>query len=206
MAGYRILRGCFRKLVLAFILNELVRRLLPLDQTVLVSAASIVLLYLYFYFDFAGYSDMAIGYGLLMGIRVPENFRRPFLATTISEFWRNWHITLVDWFRDHVFWPLGGMKSRVRAGLVALLVMVLCGLWHGPTLGLLIWGTWHGSLLLMEAVTGVRPLPPSLRHGPRFWARILWTNAAVAAASTLFLPDLHSAARILSGLGRWRLP
>ena len=149
---------------------------------------------------------MAIGYGQLMGMKVPENFRRPFLATNVSEFWRNWHITLVDWFRDQVFIPLGGMQSsRIRAGLIAFLVMVLCGLWHGLTLSLFAWGVWHGLLLLTEAVSGSKPMPPSRRHGPRYWLRVSWTNARVAVACVLFLPDTASTLHILSGLTRWQL-
>ena len=108
---------------------------------------------------------------------MPENFRKPFLATTVSEFWRNWHITLVDWFRDHVFIPLGGMQtSRTRAATLALLIMVFCGLWHGLTLALLAWGTWHGLLLFSEALSGAIPVPPPLRHGIHYWSRVLWTN------------------------------
>jgi alginate O-acetyltransferase complex protein AlgI len=203
-AGYRLLRGCFRKLVLAFLLNEVIEVLLAGSPTIFSSTASITLLYLSFYFDFAGYSDMAIGYGLLMGVKVPENFRRPFLATNISEFWRNWHITLVDWFRDNVFIPMGGMQSsRLRAGGIAFLIMVLCGLWHGLTASFLLWGVWHGLLMLSEAISGSKPLAPSLRHGPKYWLRVGWTNARVAAACVFFLPDWGSTLRLLGGLSKW---
>ena len=206
-AGYRVLRGCFRTLVLAFVLNQVIGSLLPGAQTVLTSSAAIALLYLYFYFDFAGYSDMAIGYGQLMGVTVPENFRKPFLATNVAEFWRNWHITLVDWFRVHVFIPLGGMQStRLRAGVIAFMIMVLCGLWHGLTLSFLAWGIWHGLWLLTEAVSGSRPVPPALRHGPRYWLRVAWTNARVAVACVFFLPDSATTLRLLSGLTRWQTP
>ena len=203
-AGYRIVRGCFRKLGLAFVLNQILEKILPGAQTVFSSSAAIGLLYLYYYFDFAGYSDMAIGFGQLMGVKVPENFRKPFLATSVAEFWRNWHITLVDWFRDNVFIPLGGMQStRLRAGMIALLVMVLCGLWHGLTLSLLAWGTWHGVMLLTEAVSGTRPMPPSLRHGSTYWLRVLWTNARVALPCVFFLPDPAATMRLLGGLTHW---
>jgi alginate O-acetyltransferase complex protein AlgI len=170
------------------------------SPTASVSALIVAVLYLYFYFDFAGYSDIAIALGLLLGIKVPENFRKPFLATTISEFWRNWHITLVDWFRDHVFIPLGGMRSsRIGAGALALLIMVLCGLWHGLTLSFLLWGTWHGVALFIEAASGTKPIPPVARHGPRFWWRVLWTNSRVALAGLLFLPDTAAIIRVLRG-------
>lgn len=204
-AVYRITRGYFRKVVLAFILNEAVTKVLAASQlTILTSILAIILLYLYFYFDFAGYSDIAIGFGLLMGIKVPENFRKPFLATNVSEFWRNWHITLVDWFRDHVFIPLGGMQtSRTRAAALAFLIMVLCGLWHGLTLSLLAWGTWHGLLLLSEGLSGSRPVPPALRHGINYWSRVLWTNARVAFGCVFFLPASDAMVKVFRGFASW---
>lgn len=206
-AAYRITRGYFRKVALAFVLNECVTRLLAAPQlTVLTSAVIIVTLYLYFYFDFAGYSDIAIGLGLLMGIKVPENFRQPFTATTISEFWRNWHITLVDWFRDHVFIPLGGMQStRLRAGMLALIIMVLCGLWHGVSLAFVVWGAWHGIALLVEAVSGTKPVPPAQRRGAKYWSRVAWTNLRVALPGILFLPNTSDIVRLVHGLGNWSL-
>ena len=138
-----------------------------------------------------------------MGIRVPENFRRPFLATSVSEFWRNWHITLVDWFRDHVFIPLGGMQSnRKQAAALAFLIMTLCGVWHGLTLPFLAWGVWHGLMLASEALLGVRPVPPARRHGVKYWSRVLWTNARVAIAAVFFLPDADNIVRVLSGFVR----
>ncbi len=201
-AACRITRGYFRKIVMASLLNEGVERMLGGgDMTFLSSVVTIILFYLYFYFDFAGYSDVAIGYGLLMGITVPENFRKPFLATTVSEFWRNWHITLVDWFRDHVFIPLGGMQgTKVRAAILAFFIMVLCGFWHGLSLSLFIWGVWHGTLLLTEGILGSRPIPPALRHGPKYWCRVLWTNARVALPCILFLPDSENILKLLQGL------
>jgi alginate O-acetyltransferase complex protein AlgI len=206
-AAYRVTRGYFRKVVLAVSVNHVVEKLLAVAYpTVWISIATIVLLYLFFYFDFAGYSDIAIGFGLLIGIRVPENFRKPFQATTVSEFWRNYHITLVDWFRDQVFIPLGGMQgSRLRAGAIAFLVMVLCGLWHGLTISFLIWGAWHGTMLFAEAISGSKPMPPSLRYGPKYWGRVLWTNSRVAVGTVFFLPHAAATLRLLRGFFNWGL-
>jgi alginate O-acetyltransferase complex protein AlgI len=206
-AGYRITRGYFRKVAVAFALNGVIEKMLPAKEfTIATSIAIITLLYLYFYFDFAGYSDIAIGFGLLIGIKVPENFRKPFLATTVSEFWRNWHITLVDWFRDNIFIPLGGMQaSRQRAAMLAFLIMALCGLWHGITWPFFAWGLWHGAVLCIEALTGSKPVPPARRSGLRYWVQVLWTNARVALPCVLFLPDSATIARIASGFTRWSL-
>ena len=203
--AYRVTRGYFRKLVVAGLLNGAVQNLLTVAQpTIWMSGLTILLLYLFFYFDFAGYSDIAIGFGLLLGIKVPENFRKPFGATTVSEFWRNYHITLVDWFRDQVFIPLGGMKgSRLRAALLAGLVMLLCGFWHGLTLSFAAWGLWHGSMLFTEGIMGTKPIPPSLRHGVYYWSRVLWTNARVALGVVFFLPDTAATIRLLKGFTNW---
>lgn len=103
------------------------------------------------YFDFSGYSDMAIGLALMLGIHFRENFQRPYASCSITEFWRRWHISLSSWFRDYVYIPLGGN----RAGTVStyrnlLLVFVLTGLWHGAAWTFLVWGLYHGAFLLME--------------------------------------------------------
>lgn len=198
---YRITRGFFRKIVLAAGLDKCVQYLLAVNElNIWLSVAIIVFLYLYFYFDFAGYCDIAIGLGLLLGIRVPENFRKPFSATTVAEFWRNWHITLADWLRDQVFIPLGGMRaSRRHAAVLAFAIMVMCGLWHGITWSFLAWGLWHGSILCAEGLMGVKPVPPAQRHGPRYWVRVLWTNGRVAVGAIFFLP-VESIQRLLIGI------
>ncbi|MHC4860451.1 MAG: MBOAT family O-acyltransferase [Planctomycetota bacterium] len=202
---YRITKGYFRKLCLAFVLFEVAGDLLAGSRpTVYASIAVLFFLYLYFYFDFAGYSDIAIGFGLLLGIRVPENFRKPFTATSVTEFWRHWHISLVDWFREHVFIPLGGMRSsRTRAAFLAFIIMALVGLWHGLTWMFLAWGAWHGAMLLLEAVTGSRPMARTARHGPAFWSRVLWTNARVAIGGVFFLPATDSFGFVLEGFLHW---
>lgn len=204
-SAYRITRGYFLKIVIASVLDGMVEKLLAVEHhNPLTSSLALCLLYLYFYCDFAGYSDIAIGFGLLAGIKVPENFRMPFLATTVSEFWRNWHITLVDWFRDHVYIPLGGMQgSRLHAGLLALFIMMLCGFWHGLSFSFMAWGLWHGSVLFVEAVCGSKPLPPTLRQGPWFWWRVFWVNARVAFGSIFFLPNTGSIFKVLNGFTGW---
>jgi alginate O-acetyltransferase complex protein AlgI len=103
------------------------------------------------YFDFSGYSDMAIGLGRLFGFSLPENFRSPYSATSIRDFWRRWHLTLSGWFRDYVFIPLGGSRvSPARSGRNLLIVFLLCGLWHGASWNFVIWGAFHGAFLVLE--------------------------------------------------------
>ncbi len=103
------------------------------------------------YFDFSGYSDMAIGLGLMFGIRLPENFRWPYIATSITDFWRRWHISLSQWFRDYVYIPLGGSRvGRARLVLNLLIVWGLTGLWHGAAWVFVAWGLYYGVLLIFE--------------------------------------------------------
>ena len=109
------------------------------------------------YFDFSGYSDMAIGLAQMFGFRFPENFRSPYTAGNVTDFWRRWHITLTTWFRDYVYIPLGGNRRGVWVEYGALLlVFLLTALWHGALAGFLIWGGLHSAALLLERVTGLR--------------------------------------------------
>ena len=97
------------------------------------------------YCDFSGYSDMAIGTARLFGIRLSTNFNKPFFATTIREFWRRWHMTLMSWLRDYVYFPLGGSRcSAVRHYFNVFVLYMLSGLWHGPNWSFIAWGTWNG--------------------------------------------------------------
>ncbi|PRY46292.1 MBOAT family O-acyltransferase [Umezawaea tangerina] len=103
------------------------------------------------YFDFSGYSDMAIGLGRMLGFRLPENFARPYSSVTITEFWRRWHMSLSRWFRDYVYIPLGGNRHGVGKTYRNLgIVFVLTGFWHGANWTFLVWGLFHGALLVME--------------------------------------------------------
>lgn len=103
------------------------------------------------YFDFSGYSDMAIGLGRMMGFEFPQNFNQPYRSRNITEFWRRWHMTLSRWFRDYLYIPLGGNRAgRVRTLVNLFIIFFLCGLWHGASYGFIIWGIYHGVLLIIE--------------------------------------------------------
>lgn len=103
------------------------------------------------YFDFAAYSDMAIGLGRMMGFTIPENFNMPYTSGSITEFWRRWHMTLSTWLRDYLYIPLGGNRRGAGRTLVNLMtVMLLGGLWHGAAWSFVVWGAWHGLWLIAE--------------------------------------------------------
>ena len=104
------------------------------------------------YFDFSGYSDMAIGLGLMMGFRFPENFNAPYISQSITEFWRRWHITLSNWMRDYLYIPLGGnrVKSKTRLYFNLWMVFLISGFWHGAAWTFIAWGIFHGAFLILD--------------------------------------------------------
>ncbi len=103
------------------------------------------------YFDFAAYSNMAIGLGLMMGFTFPQNFSHPYIAQSITEFWRRWHMSLSSWFRDYLYIPLGGNRvSPIRTYINLMVVFLLCGLWHGAAWTFIVWGLYHGLFLVIE--------------------------------------------------------
>lgn len=105
------------------------------------------------YFTFAGYSHIIIGLGLVLGFQLPENFNHPYIATSITDFWRRWHISLSFWIRDHVYIPLGGNRDGlVRKCVNLMIAMSICGVWHGLSLNFLLWGMYHGALLCCESI------------------------------------------------------
>jgi len=122
---------------------------------------------LHIYFDFSGYSDMAIGLGRILGFHFPRNFDYPYISKSISEFWRRWHMTLGSWFRDYVYIPMGG--NRVSAGrwiINIFTVWMLTGLWHGAAWNFVVWGLLFAVALLAEKwIPGLKKLPSLLRHG-----------------------------------------
>ena len=152
LGARRFVLGLGKKVLLANVLYELVTVYQQSGQkTVLLTWLYAAAYMLHVYFDFSGYSDMAIGLGRIMGFRFAENFRYPFVSGSLTEFWRRWHISLGSWFRDYVYIPLGG--SRVgKARWVRNLVIVwgLTGLWHGAAWNFVAWGLYFAAFLLLE--------------------------------------------------------
>lgn len=110
------------------------------------------------YFDFSGYSDMAIGLGQLFGFTTAENFRYPYMADSLTNFWRRWHLSLSTWFKDYLYIPLGGnRKGKLRTAGNKIIVFALCGLWHGANWTFLLWGLWHGLFSALESLKLLKP-------------------------------------------------
>jgi D-alanyl-lipoteichoic acid acyltransferase DltB (MBOAT superfamily) len=151
------------------------------------------------YCDFSGYTDMAIGLALLLGYQLPQNFNRPYLALSLRDFWRRWHMTLSRWLRDYLYIPLGGNRGgRLRTYRNLMITMLLGGLWHGAAWTFLLWGGIHGTALSAERFARERLGGFSLPA----WAAWLVTFNVVCVAWVFFrAPDLDTAFGVLGGLG-----
>jgi alginate O-acetyltransferase complex protein AlgI len=144
------------------------------------------------YFDFSGYSDMAIGLGHLFGVTLPQNFDSPYKATDPTDFWRRWHISLSSWLRDYLYIPLGGNRNNKRSRNL-LITMLLGGLWHGAAWLFVIWGAWHGLLLALFHALKARRLVPSNERVVGHWFNRQLTFVAVVIGWVLFrAADVHT--------------
>lgn len=147
--------GLVRKVVIADSIARLVNPLLASQHPLSLAGAWLAALGYTFqlYYDFSGYSDMAVGLGYLFGIHIPQNFNSPYRALGIGDFWRRWHISLSSWLRDYLYIRLGGSRSGVFHTNVNLLVtMLLGGLWHGANWTFIVWGAYHGILLILDRI------------------------------------------------------
>ena len=155
---YRFITGFNKKILLANTLSNITSETFAVGARMSTAYAWLgaVCYSLQLYFDFSGYSDMAIGVGMMLGYRCPENFRYPYMTESVSQFWRRWHITLGAWFRDYVYIPLGGSraKKRSRCCMNLFVVWALTGLWHGASWNFLFWGLGYFLAIWFEKLTG----------------------------------------------------
>jgi len=203
----RILAGLVKKFALADLLTSMTDHLNTGD--ILAAERWVLCLWILaygwkIYFDFSAYSDIAIGSARLFGIETPENFDWPYIRTNITDFWRHWHISLYRWLVDYVFIPLGGSRGTKPFVLRNLLiVMLVSGIWHGAGANFVVWGMWHGLLLIVHRIWSqrsgatVEKSVPSRLHRLPAW---LATYAAVNFGWVFFCMDLDTASVFL-----WRL-
>ena len=180
-------------------------QLAPLVDTVFAGQNASVPLYwigavayaLQIYYDFSGYSDMAIGLGKIFGFEFAENFNYPYIAASIREFWRRWHISLSTWFRDYLYFPLGGSrKGKKRTYFNLLVVFLATGLWHGASFNFVIWGLYYGAFLILERI-GLGKL---LEKGPE-WIGHIYTILIVVVGWVFFrAEDLPGAVAYLESM------
>lgn len=165
----QFLVGMGKKVLMADYLGQLFSSIQGLTSMCAATAWLGCLAYsLQLYFDFSGYSDMAIGLAKMFGFRVDKNFDYPYLSSSVSEFWRRWHISLGSWFRSYVYIPMGGNRCSVPRQIWNLTVVwLLTGLWHGASWNFVIWGLWHGFFIVMEKFVFrafLAKMPSALRH------------------------------------------
>jgi alginate O-acetyltransferase complex protein AlgI len=150
------------------------------------------------YFDFSGYSDMAIGLAKMFGFRFPRNFRRPYSAQSLTDFWRRWHISLSRWLRDYVYIPLGGnRRGTARTYLNLWLIFFVCGLWHGANYTFVVWGIGHGMLMVIERLGWWRPRAWWGQLATFGWVMLMWVPFRADSMSIAI--DLWSA---MAGMGQ----
>ncbi len=193
----RVCFGLFKKVCIANVAGELVHKYLDGDLALLTVAEGwfgLSMFTVQIYFDFSGYSDMAIGLGLIMGFHIRENFNHPYVARSVSDFWRRWHISLSSFFRDYVYIPLGGKNHRPYRNL--FIVWALTGLWHGASWNFMLWGLYFGVLIAAERIFLARlleRLPRVLQHAWLLflvvvgWALFYFTDFSRLAAFTAVL-------------------
>ncbi len=150
----RFIIGLGKKVLLANGIGLLFTQITSLKALTVVSSWMGILAYAFqIYFDFSGYSDMAIGLGRILGFHFPENFNYPYIAKSITEFWRRWHMTLGSWFREYVYIPLGGNRFGLKRQLINIfIVWTLTGVWHGAGINFLLWGMWFAFFLVLEKI------------------------------------------------------
>ena len=191
----RFLIGLSKKIILANQLGQLTELFRASgEKSVLFHWMYAVAFMLHIYFDFSGYSDMAIGLGRILGFHFIENFNYPYLSKSVTEFWRRWHMSLGSWFRDYVYIPMGGNRvSRGRWVFNILTVWMLTGLWHGASWNFVLWGLFFAVLLLLEKTVRLERLPVCIRR--------IYVLFAVMVSFVLFnAADLAQAGSDIAGL------
>jgi len=168
------------------------------------------------YFDFSGYSDMAIGLGMMFGFRLPENFNYPYIADSIRDFWRRWHISLSSWLRDYLYIPLGGSRvGTFRIYFNLVIVFVICGLWHGASWAFVFWGAYYGLFLVLERLGLDKLLEKSPRPVRHIYALIVifggWVFFNAPSLSAAFgylgaLAGLHGGEGVRDSAGAYLNP
>lgn len=207
----RFVVGLSKKVLLANVLGEFVAEVSALPHTqrgILLSWAYAAAVCLQLYFDFSGYSDMAIGLGAMLGFSFPENFQYPFIAKSVSEFWRRWHMTLGSWFRDYVYIPLGGNRKGTARWLVNIFVVWLfTGLWHGAEWNFVLWGLSFAVLLVVEKLI-IKKAVKGIVKKRNFLTDIVAHGYMVLVIIMTFLlfhnTELSMAVKDIMGL--WRVP
>lgn len=194
----RFVIGLSKKILIANVLGDLINVFgATSEKTVIFYWMYAIAVTLQIYFDFSGYSDMAIGLGKMLGFSFPENFNYPYISKSVTEFWRRWHITLGTWFKDYVYIPLGGNRvSKIKWIRNIFIVWFLTGLWHGASWNFIIWGVLYGVLLMIEKLG----LLKRLEKIPALFSRVYVMFVVIVGFVIFSSTDLNIALNNILGM------
>lgn len=199
----RFIKGMFKKMVALYFVTEFFSHLISMELHWYICLAIIVLSYVIVYLDLSGYSDIAIAVGSVMGYTVPENFRKPLSAASFTQFWRNWHITLSDWVREHIFVVLNGKKlNRFASAAVGFMTMFVMEMWHGFSFPYVIGGIYNGLCLGLENLFGLTKADKRKMKKPIYFIRCFLVNFAFAFNTLLFTVTPEQFIEIMKGFVR----
>ena len=197
----RIIRGFFKKLVLVALVTIPFAHLQELSPNWSISILLLILSYLLIYYDLSGYSDIAIGIGALWGIKVPENFKQPWNAPTMTQFWRAWHVSLSDNIREHIYIVMVKKKiTKFQGGLIGLMTMVIMSMWHGFNVPYLLAGIYLGLILFIENIFSITTLNKRTTNALHFRIRCIITNFLFAINSLVFTLPHDRVLPVIKGL------
>lgn len=196
----RFIKGMFKKMVVLWAVTVIFNRVLELDMHWYWSVLLIALSYITVYLDLSGYSDIAIAVGSAMGYTVPENFRKPLSSASFTVFWRNWHITLSDWVREHIFVVLNGKRlKRLPSAAVGFCTMFVMEMWHGFTFPYVIGGIYNGLCLGLENLFGLTRVEKRKMNKIVYVLRCIIVNAAFAVNTLIFTTTTEQFFEIIRG-------
>lgn len=196
----RIILGLFKKVVVLFFIYKAFNQLLVMPSHWYISAAIAATSYCILYLDMSGYADIAVGMGRLAGITVPENFNKPLQSPSFTQFWRNWHITLSDWIREHISVLIKGKKlGKVHGALIGFFVMLFMGLWHEFSWLFLLNGVFNGALLAAENLLGITTVKRRKVSRGYYIFRCVLTNAIFAVNTMCFTLGTTQLLTVLKG-------
>ena len=183
----RFLLGLGKKVIIANIMAKTADEIFAMDLATMSTPEAwtgIIAYTFQIYFDFSGYSDMAIGLGKMFGFQINENFNYPYIASSIKDFWRRWHISLSTWFKEYLYIPLGGNREgKLKTYRNLLIVFFMTGLWHGASWNFVVWGMWHGLFIVLEKIL---PIEKFLRWRP---IQTIYTMMIVICGWVFFRAD-----------------
>ncbi len=198
----RFILGMFKKVVMVTVLNVFFDRLAAFSEYHWYSSLAILFLaYVILYVDLSGYSDMAVGAGYFMGVKVPENFKSPWTAASFTQFWRKWHVTLSDWIREHIFVVVQGKQlKKHQSALIGMITMIVMSLWHEFSVMTVIGGIYMGTFLVIENLFSLSTFNARKEKKYKFFIRCAFVNFFFAVNALTFSLELPKILTILRGL------